>query len=151
MSQVQTLAARSLFWSFQAINGFSAIALCIAPRRTHEATFRDPARVYQQLGFSPTAQEMLHNVLRGQGAAQLAISSYLAYLGPRNRSGYLLIALLCGYSGVAHIVNTRHHMNDANVRAAIGDDISSLYGIVLLNAVFGAGALWVFTSKSIEL
>jgi len=70
------MSATTAHWVFQLINAPSALGLMLTPKRVHESMFADPPRVYKILGFSsPTAVEMVHNVLRGQGAA---LSSQLA-------------------------------------------------------------------------
>lgn len=120
----QAGAAKIIFWSFQAINGLSALGLFVAPRASHEATFKNPQQVYQQLGFSATAQEMLHNVLRGQGAVLLSVSTFLAYLGQRNRSSYLLIGNVCGFAVLAHLLTARHHLRNPSVMAALHTHIA---------------------------
>jgi hypothetical protein len=93
----------------------------LCPRRFHEAMLKQPAAVYSALGFSPTAVAMLHNMLRGQGAALLAISGGVCYLRPAHPGSFLLIALTCGLSLIAHGCIGLHHRKSAQVRAALGD------------------------------
>ena len=69
-----------VFWTFQVINVPTAVGMFLFPRHFHQAMLKKPAAVYSALGFSPTAVAMLHNVLRGQGAALLAISGGVGYL-----------------------------------------------------------------------
>jgi hypothetical protein len=137
-------AATTAYWVFQLINAPSALGLMLTPKRVHESMFTDPTRVYKILGFSsPTAVEMVHNVLRGQGAALLAISAYLFAIGstaddPKGSSS-LLIALTCNLSAVAHALTLRHHLGNAKVREAIGS-LGSLYGMIATNLTVGGVA-----------
>ena len=138
--------ATAAFWVFQLINAPSALGLVLAPKRVHESMFADPPRAYEILGFSPTAVEMVHNVLRGQGAALLAISAYLFAIGPDDPGASLLIALTCGLSAVAHALTLRQHLGDARVREAIGS-LGSLYGMIATNLAVGGVAFvaWLGT------
>ena len=76
------------FWVFQIINVATALGMFVAPRRFHESMLEHPQEVYAKLGFSGAAVEMLHNVIRGQGAALLAISCALFYLGSGARRAF---------------------------------------------------------------
>lgn len=81
----------AVFWVFQIINFSTALSMFLVPRRFHEAMLRQPQEFYARLGFSDTAVEMLHNVVRGQGAALLAISCALFYMGAGTPGSFLLI------------------------------------------------------------
>lgn len=135
-----------VFWIFQLLNGYAAASLVVAPQSSHEKTFAEPERVYRQLGFSETARGMLHNVLRGQGAALLAITAYLFFRGPAQRDSFLLIALTCLLAGATHVMTYRHHTRDAVVRETLGASIKSIHGLIAVNAVVGGAALLVFLS-----
>lgn len=133
-----------LFWAFQVINGLTALSMFLAPKTFHESMLKEPAKIYAKLGFSETAVEMLHNVIRGQGAALLAISAYLFALGSDERSAYLLIALACGLSLCAHIATARHHAKSPLVMEAIGS-LGAMYPILAINTTFAllASAIYV--------
>jgi hypothetical protein len=124
------------FWSFQIINTLTGVGMSLNPRGFHEGLLRDPQRVYQQLGFSDVAVEMLHNVIRGQGVALLAISIFLWIVGPRERSSYLLISLTCALSVVAHLMTLRHHLSSPLVMEAIGG-AESLYLAISITSIVG--------------
>ena len=133
-----------LFWAFQLINGLTALSMFFAPKKFHESMLKDPKTIYAKLGFSETAVEMLHNVIRGQGAALLAITIYLFVLGSGERSAYLLIALACALSLVAHIATTRHHAKSALVMDAIGS-LGAMIPILAINAVVAALAAVIYS------
>lgn len=128
------------FWVFQIMNGLTSLAMVLAPRRFHESMLRAPEPTYLALGFSTIALEMLHNVIRGQGAALLAVSLYLFSLGPSQRSGFLLIGFVCFLSLLAHIATARHHLRSPEVMAALGT-IRPMYGIFATNTVMTALAI----------
>jgi hypothetical protein len=132
-----------VFWIFQVINGLTALGMFFQPKKFHESTFKEPARVYRELGFSEVAVEMLHNVLRGQGAALLAISITLFYLGAASRASFVLIALTCGLSLIGHILTARHHLKSEAVMKALGG-IQAMYVILILNATVLVGATVAF-------
>ena len=123
-----------VFWTFQVLNVPTAVGMFLFPRHFHQAMLKKPAAVYSALGFSPTAIAMLHNVLCGQGAALLAISGGVGYLRAAHPGSFLLIALTCGLSLIAHGCTALHHRKSAQVRAALGT-INALYGILLLNGL----------------
>jgi hypothetical protein len=131
------------FWIFQVINTLTGVGMSLNPRGFHEGLLRDPQRVYQQLGFSDVAVEMLHNVIRGQGVALLAISIFLWIVGSRQRSSYLLIALTCLLSVVAHLMTLRHHLSSPLVMEAIGG-AEPLYVALSITSISGvlAGATY---------
>ena len=135
--------ANIIYWAFQLINGLTALAMVLAPKRFHESMFKNPSEVYVQLGFSETAVEMLHNVLRGQGSVLLAITCTLLYSGPGARTTFLLISLTCGLSLVAHIVTTQHHRKDPKVMAALGN-MKAMIPILVVNLVFAIAGMIVF-------
>lgn len=137
------VAARLVFWLFQTLNTLTAASLFLTPRKAHESMFKDPARVYAELGFSATAVEMLHNVLRGQGAALMAVSVFLFVAGPENPLSFLLIALTCGFTMIAHIATARHHIRTPAVIKAIGS-IGALFSMIAVNAVVASAALFAF-------
>ncbi len=128
------------YWLFQLLNFPTALGLTLAPRISHESLFPDPQRAYETLGFSPIAQEMLHNVLRGQGVALLAISIFLFYSGPKRKESYLLIALTCLGTLTAHVVTLMHHTQSPTVMEAIGS-VAPLYAMIAINAVVGLAGL----------
>lgn len=135
-----------IFWVFQVVNCICGLGLFLIPKAFHESMFENPPAVYAILGFSETAQEMLHNVLRGQGAVLLAVSLFLFALGRRERRSYLLIALVCGLSLAAHLFTLRQHLNSETVMWAV-NDFSSLYGLGGLNALLALGGLWIWRGR----
>ncbi|MGE4194921.1 MAG: hypothetical protein AB7E51_16175 [Pseudodesulfovibrio sp.] len=137
------------YWLFQLLNLPAAACLVLAPRVSHASLFSDPQRAYEALGFSPIAQDMLHNVLRGQGAALLAISLFLFFLGSRRKEGFLLIALTCLGTLFAHVATLAHHTQSPAVTAAIGS-VAPLYVMIAVNGVIGMAGLacWHHLSKS---
>lgn len=141
------MLGKALFWSFQSINTLSSVSMVLSPRRFHESLFNEPKRAYQLLGFSSTAIEMLHNVIRGQGAALLAASSYLYVQGPQETKSFLLIALVCGLTAFAHTLTLQHHRSDETVMKAIGS-VSPLYGLISLNLVIGGIAAYLYATTS---
>ena len=142
-SRMNGLLRYAAFWIFQVINTLTALGMSLNPRGFHEGLLRDPQRVYQQLGFSDVAVEMLHHVIRGQGVALLAISIFLWVVGARQRSSYLLIALTCLLSVVAHLMTLQHHLGSPLVMNAIGG-AESLYVAIAITSISGvlAGATY---------
>jgi hypothetical protein len=132
-----------LYALFQVINGISSLSMMAFPKRFHESLMKDPERVYQSLGFSPTAIGMLHNVIRGQGAALLSISLFMAFTGPHSKQTFLLMALAATLTLISHIMTAVHHARDAKVMAAIGS-LKSLYPLLALNAIFAIGGFWIY-------
>lgn len=132
-----------IFWLFEIITGLSALAMFAQPRRVHESLVPDPGATYKKLGFSPLAVEMVHNVIRGQGAALLAISIFLVYLGPMHTGSFLLIAIASTLTLLSHLATARHHAGSPQVMAAIGS-LRSLYALVAINAFFALMGTWLF-------
>ncbi len=137
------MTAQTVYWLFQILNTLTAISLFLTPRKAHESMIKNPARVYTELGFSTTALEMLHNVLRGQGAALLAISLFLFVSGPENPLTFLLIALTCSLTLFAHIATAQHHRKSPIVMNAIGS-IKALLPMIGINAGVALTALYVY-------
>lgn len=129
------------FWLFQALNTLTGLGLLLAPKAFHESMFENPGAAYAILGFSDTALDMLHNVLRGQGAALLAVSLFLFILGRRDKRSYLLIFLVCGLSLVAHAFTLHQHLNSEAVRRAV-EDFGPLYGMMAVNVLVALGGIW---------
>ena len=129
-----------VYWIFQIINGLSSLSLVLNPKRFHESTFKNPEKVYQSLGFSDTALEMLHNVLRGQGAALLSISIYLLILGSSNPNSMILIGITCLLSGAVHIGTLQHHRKNQLVRQSLGGSLKSIYVLIGINMMVSIGA-----------
>lgn len=140
-----------LFWAFQGLNGATAAGMVLAPGATHEALLPRPLELtYSRLGFSRrTAAEMLHNVLRGHGAALLAVSLFLAVTGPAAPSSALLIALVCGCSLGAHACTYAHHARTPLVLEALGHaGLAPLRKVMAINAVFAAAAAWCCVTQA---
>lgn len=124
------------FWSFQIINTLTASVMTFFPGRFHEILFKNPAWVYEKLGFSRTAVEMVHNLIRGQGAVLLAVSVFVWMEGRRSRSVYLLISIVCTLSVYSHVMALKQHLGAPAPVNALGS-LASLYGIILITAVVG--------------
>lgn len=140
---MKLLLRYAAFWIFQVINTLTGVGMSLNPRGFHEGLLRDPQKVYQQLGFSDVAVEVLHNVIRGQGVALLAVSIFLWIVGSRQRSSYLLIALTCLLSVFAHVMTLQHHLSSPLVMEAIGG-VESLYVAISITSISGvlAGATY---------
>jgi hypothetical protein len=134
-----------VYWTFQLLNSMSSLGMVISPKSFHESLFPDPPKAYEILGFSSTAVDMLHNVLRGQGSALLATSTYLFVEGPKEKSSYLLIALVCGTAAIAHFLTMQHHRKSDIVMRAIGS-ISPLYVMIGVNLCLSGLAAAVYFS-----
>ena len=104
------------------------------PKQFHESLFKNPEAVYEKLGFSAIAVEMVHNIIRGHGAVLLAISIFIWIDGMKSRSVYLLISIVCALSVYAHIMTLHHHLKTVEVVTAIGG-FGSLYITIIVTAV----------------
>lgn len=140
------MLAYLVYWTFQVVNGLASLGMSLSPQKTHESLFANPQQAYSLLGFSSaTAVEMVHNVLRGQGVALLAVSVYLFVAqGPQDPNSFLLIALVCGFSALAHVATLRHHRGNPVVMKAVGPSLSSLYVTIAVNLVVGGAAALVY-------
>eukprot|EP01118_Nematostelium_gracile_P001443 TRINITY_DN11481_c0_g1_i1.p1 TRINITY_DN11481_c0_g1~~TRINITY_DN11481_c0_g1_i1.p1 ORF type:complete len:125 (+),score=32.20 TRINITY_DN11481_c0_g1_i1:88-462(+) len=116
------------------------------PKNFHESMFKEPKKVYEALGFSNVALEMLHNVVRGEGAAFGAISTYLAIQGEANPLSHLLISITTGYAMVSHIFTLIHHQSNEKVMAAL-ESIRPLYFMIFLNGAIGGSSLYVYLTR----
>ncbi len=137
----------SVFWTFQGINSISALGMVVSPKHFHESLFPDPPRACKTLGFSETAVEMVHNVIRGQGAALLSISAFLFTLGPTDKASFLLIAFTCGSAALAHLLTMQHHRKSETVMKAVGS-ITPLYGMIALNLAIACSAAYLYSGYS---
>jgi len=124
------------FWSFQIINTLTAFLMTFIPKQFHESLFENPALVYEQLGISSIAVEMFHNVIRGHGAALLAVSIFVFLQGVKSRSVYLLIFIVCALSVYTHIMTLIQHLNSPDIIRVIGN-FGSLYFTILITATVG--------------
>lgn len=131
-----TVIKHLAFWSFQIINTFTGLLMTFAPKSFHESLFANPQAVYEKLGFSPIAVDMLHNVIRGHGAVLLAVSVFAWMVRMKTRSVHLLIFWVCALSVFAHIMTLWHHLTTPAVSAAIGS-FASLYLTIAITAVVG--------------
>lgn len=103
----------------------------------------NPKKAYSTLGFSHIAVGMLHNVIRGQGCALLAITVFLFVLGCGDANAFLLIAFTCRTAMFAHFCTFQHHQESAPVMKAIGS-IDPLNCMIWLNFVITVGALFLY-------
>lgn len=110
--------------------------MTFVPRQFHESLFTNPVAVYEKLGFSPVAVEMVHNVIRGHGAVLLAVSVFIWIHGMKSRFVYLLISIVCALSVYAHIMTLHQHLKTPDIVEAIGN-FGSLYVTVIVTAVVG--------------
>ena len=136
-----------IYWIFQIINTLSGAGLFFFPQAAHESLFENHTHAYAVLGFSDTALAMLHNVLRGQGAALLAVSLFLFTLGSRSRHAFSLIAFVCVLSLAAHLATLHQHLGSGTVQQAISG-FGALYGMIAVNALLGLGAIWAYRGRA---
>ena len=131
------------FWSFQIINTLTAVLMTFLPKQFHESLFKNPTVVYEKLGFSDIAVEMIHNIIRGQGSVLLAVSLFIFIRGAKSRYIYLLSALVCIFSVYAHIMTLIQHLKTEEIVKSIGN-FESLYFTIILTASVGLFNLVVF-------
>ena len=124
------------FWSFQIINTITACLMTFIPKQFHESLFKNPEAVYENLGFSGIAVEMVHNVIRGHGAVLLAVSIFLWIERMKSRSVFLLISIVCVLSVYAHIMTLHQHLKTEEIVSAIGN-FGSMYVTIIITAVVG--------------
>ena len=124
------------FWSFQIINTLTACLMTFIPKQFHESLFKNPEAVYEKLGFSAIAVEMVHNVIRGHGAVLLAVSIFLWIERMKSRSVFLLITIVCVLSVYTHIMTLHQHLKTAEIVSAIGN-FGSMYITIIITAVVG--------------
>ena len=137
-------AVRSLaFWSFQIINTITACFMTFTPKQFHESLFKNPESVYEKLGFSAIAVEMVHNIIRGHGAVLLAVSIFIWIEKMKTRSIYLLISIVCALSIYAHTMTLRQHLKTTEIVNAIGN-FESMYTTIIITAVVGILNLVVY-------
>ena len=122
------------FWSFQIINTITACLMTFIPKQFHESLFKNPEAVYEKLGFSAIAVEMVHNVIRGHGAVLLAVSIFIWIERMKSRSVFLLISIVCVLSVYAHIMTLHQHLKTAEIANAIGN-FGSMYITIVITAV----------------
>jgi hypothetical protein len=127
---------RLAFWTFQIINTVTACFMTFIPKEFHESLFQNPGIVYEKLGFSSIAVEMLHNVIRGHGAVLLAVSTFIWIQGMKARSIYLLIAIVCALSVFAHVMTLAQHLRSDAIVSAIGN-FASMYVTLFITAAVG--------------
>jgi hypothetical protein len=106
------------------------------PKQFHESLFKKPEVVYEKLGFSSIAVEMVHNVIRGHGAVLLGVSIFLWIERMKSRSVFLLISIVCALSVYAHLMTLHHHLKTAEIVSAIGN-FGSMYIAIIMTAVVG--------------
>lgn len=111
--------------------------MTFVPKQFHESLFKNPVQVYEKLGISSVAVEMFHNVIRGHGAVLLAVSIFVFLQGSKSRSVYLLIFLVCVFSGYAQIMTLIQHLNSEDISKVIGN-FGSLYFTIFITATVGA-------------
>ena len=104
------------------------------PKQFHESLFKNPEAVYEKLGFSGVAVEMVHNIIRGHGAVLLAVSIFLWIERMKSRSVFLLITIVCVLSVYAHIMTLHQHLKTAEIANAIGN-FGSMYITIVITAV----------------
>ena len=140
---MERIARNLAFWSFQIINTITACLMTFIPKQFHESLFMNPEAVYEKLGFSAIAVEMVHNIIRGQGAVLLAVSIFIWIERMKSRSVYLLISIVCALSVYAHIMTLHQHLKTAEIVSAIGN-FGSMYATIIITSVVGILNLVVF-------
>ena len=113
------------------------------PKQFHESLFKNPESVYEKLGFSAIAVEMVHNIIRGHGAVLLAVSIFIWIERMKSRSVYLLISIVCALSVYAHIMTLHQHLKTAEIVSTIGN-FGSMYATTIITAVVGILNLVVY-------
>jgi hypothetical protein len=113
------------------------------PKQFHESLFKSPEAVYEKLGFSAIAVEMVHNIIRGHGAVLLAVSIFIWIERMKSRSVYLLISIVCALSVYAHIMTLHQHLKTAEIVSAIGN-FGSMYATIIITVVVGILNLVVY-------
>lgn len=131
------------FWSFQIINTITACLMTFIPKQFHESLFKNSEAVYEKLGFSAIAVEMVHNIIRGHGVVLLAVSIFIWIERMKSRSVYLLISIVCALSVYAHIMTLHQHLKTAEIVSAIGN-FGSMYATIIITAVVGILNLVVY-------
>ena len=131
------------FWSFQIINTITACLMTFIPKQFHESLLKNPEAVYEKLGFSGIAVEMIHNVIRGHGCVLLAVSIFIWIERMRSRSVFLLISIVCVLSVYAHIMTLHQHLKTAEIANAIGN-FGSMYVTIVIAAVVGISNFVVY-------
>jgi hypothetical protein len=113
------------------------------PKQFHESLFKNPEAVYEKLGFSAIAVEMVHNIIRGHGAVLLAVSIFIWIERMKSRSAYLLISIVCALSVYAHVMTLHQHLKTAEIVGAIGN-FGSMYATIIITTVVGMLNLVVY-------
>ncbi|NTV13522.1 MAG: hypothetical protein HGA96_06280 [Desulfobulbaceae bacterium] len=131
------------FWSFQIINTITACLMTFIPKQFHESLFKNHEAVYEKLGFSAIAVEMVHNIIRGHGAVLLAVSIFIWIERMKSRSVYLLISIVCALSVYAHIMTLHQHLETAEIVNVIGN-FGSMYISIIITSVVGILNLFVY-------
>jgi hypothetical protein len=137
------MITKAAYWSFQIINTITACLMTFLPKPFHESLFKNPEAVYEKLGFSAIAVEMVHNIIRGHGAVLLAVSIFIWIERTKSRSVYLLISIICALSVYAHIMTLHQHLKTAEVVNAIGN-FGSLYVTIIVTLFVGILNLVVY-------
>jgi hypothetical protein len=105
--------------------------------------FKNPEAVYEKLGFSAIAVEMVHNIIRGHGAVLLAVSIFIWIERMKSRPVFSLISIVCALSVYAHIMTLHQHLKTAEIVNAIGY-FGSMYITIIITAVVGILNLVVY-------
>jgi len=140
---MKRIARNLAFWSFQIINTITACLMTFIPKQFHESLFKNPEAVYEKLGFSAIAVEMVHNIIRGHGAVLLAVSIFIWIERMKSRSVYLLISIVCALSVYAHVMTLHQHLKTAEIVSAIGN-FGSMYATIIITTVVGMLNLVVY-------
>jgi hypothetical protein len=117
--------------------------MTFVPKQFHESLFKNPEAVYEKLGFSAIAVEMVHNIIRGHGAVLLAVSIFIWIERMKSRSVYLLISIVCALSVYAHVMTLHQHLKTAEIVSAIGN-FGSMYATIIITTVVGMLNLVVY-------
>ena len=143
---MERLLIHSAFWSFQIINTITGFLMTFFPKYFHESLFANPQAVYEKLGFSSIAVEMLHNVIRGQGAVLLAVSVFIWIMWLKTRAVHLLILIVCALSVYAHIMTLHQHLATPQITSTIGS-FASLYATIVVTTTVGLLNAYVYFKR----
>jgi len=130
------ILTNTAYWSFQIINTITACLMTFIPKQFHESLFKNPEAVYEKLGFSAIAVEMVHNIIRDHGAVLLSVSIFIWIERKKTQSVYLLISIVCALSVYAHIMTLHQHLKTIEIVNAIGD-FGNMYITIIVTAAVG--------------
>jgi hypothetical protein len=166
MSEISALVLPVVsYWTFQAINGLSALTFLINPEEAHRSLLSAPTTerkesqdtemsnseaLYKELGFGPVQRQFLYNALFGWNSALFSVTLYGFAIHPKravkDKSFFLLTGILSGMTALAHLKNWRHHRTDKVVSKVLGKQkdapfMAAVLCSVLAGMSFGSFAI----------